>query len=198
MTDLQQTPVSVSAVTAEDIDRLVARDISGIATSVPGFSASRITAFNAASFAMRGVGLTDIIVYQDSPVGVTIDDFVTAERADAVARHVRHRARRSPARPAGHAVRQEHHRRPRQRHDQEAELAESGAELRALYGSFEHYQLQGALNVPLGDTFALRGAVSYNKSDGYYENRRHVRPDHCLRSGLRRIAGSGRRQVGRR
>ena len=25
---------------------------------------------------MRGVGLTDIIVYQDSPVGVTMDDFV--------------------------------------------------------------------------------------------------------------------------
>ena len=43
---------------------------------MPGFSASRITAFNAASFAMRGVGLTDIIVYQDSPVGVQVDDFV--------------------------------------------------------------------------------------------------------------------------
>ena len=58
VTNLQQTPISVSAVTADDIDRMVAKDISGIATSVPGFSASRITAFNAASFAMRGVGLT--------------------------------------------------------------------------------------------------------------------------------------------
>src|SRR5215218_2285013 len=76
VTNLQQTPISVSAVTSDDISRMIARDISGIASSVPGFSASRITAFNAASFAMRGVGLTDIIVYQDSPVGVQVDDFV--------------------------------------------------------------------------------------------------------------------------
>ena len=75
-TNLQTTPISVSAVTSADIDRLVAKDISGLASSVPGFSAARITAFNAASFAMRGVGLTDIIVYQDSPVGVQVDDFV--------------------------------------------------------------------------------------------------------------------------
>ena len=72
-TNLQTTPISVSAVTSADIDRLVAKDISGLASSVPGFSAARITAFNAASFAMRGVGLTDIIVYQDSPVGVQVD-----------------------------------------------------------------------------------------------------------------------------
>src|ERR671910_77630 len=35
-----------------------------------------VTAFNAAAFAMRGVGLTDIIVYQDAPVSVQVDDFV--------------------------------------------------------------------------------------------------------------------------
>lgn len=75
-TALQDTPVSVSAFSPDDIDRMVARDISGLAAAVPGFSAARITAFNAASFAMRGVGLTDIIVYQDAPVSVQIDDFV--------------------------------------------------------------------------------------------------------------------------
>ena len=63
-TNLQTTPVSVTAVTAADIDRMVAKDISGLAPSVPGFSAARVTAFNAASFAMRGVGITDIIVYR--------------------------------------------------------------------------------------------------------------------------------------
>ena len=68
ITNLQQTPVSVSAVTAEDIDHMVARDISGIAPYVPGFLGIAHHGFNAASFAMRGVGLTDIIVYHDSPV----------------------------------------------------------------------------------------------------------------------------------
>ena len=73
-TNLQSTPVSVTAITSGDIQRMVAKDISGLASSVPGFSAARVTAFNAASFAMRGVGITDIIVYQDSPVGVSVDD----------------------------------------------------------------------------------------------------------------------------
>ena len=35
-TNLQVTPISVTAVTAADIDRLVAPDISGIAAMVPG------------------------------------------------------------------------------------------------------------------------------------------------------------------
>ena len=34
-TNLQTTPVSVSAVTASDIERAVAKDISGLAASVP-------------------------------------------------------------------------------------------------------------------------------------------------------------------
>ena len=43
---------------------------------VPNFSANKINGFNAASFAMRGVGNTDIIVYNEAPVSVLVDDFV--------------------------------------------------------------------------------------------------------------------------
>ncbi len=169
-TDLQKTPIAVTALSADDLNRMAGKDLSGIATDVPNFSASHITAFNAASFAIRGIGLTDIIVYLDSPVAVNIDDFVTPsvqtqlldtfdiERVEVL---------RGPQgtlfgkNTTGGLVNVT---------TKKPKLAESGAELRAMYGSFEHYQLQGALNVPLGDTFALRGAVSYNKSDGYYEN----------------------------
>jgi outer membrane receptor protein involved in Fe transport len=48
-TNLQETPISVSAVTASDMNRMVAKDLSGIAALVPGFSAARVTAFNAAN-----------------------------------------------------------------------------------------------------------------------------------------------------
>jgi iron complex outermembrane receptor protein len=43
---------------------------------VPNFSANKINGFNAASFAMRGVGNTDIIVYNEAPIAVLVDDFV--------------------------------------------------------------------------------------------------------------------------
>ena len=75
-TDLQTTPVAVSAVSTEEFDRLFAQDIGEIATYVPGFSAATVTGFNAASFAMRGAAETDIIVYFDPKVGVIVDDFV--------------------------------------------------------------------------------------------------------------------------
>ena len=169
-TDLQTTPISVSAVTADDIDRLVAHDISGIATSVPGFSASRITAFNAASFAMRGVGLTDIIVYQDSPVGVQVDDFVMPsvqtqllDTFDLASVEVL----RGPQgtlfgkNTTGGAVNIQTIR---------PDMKEAGAEFRLGYGSFNEMRLQGSVDLPIvDDVFSVRLVGSGVKSDGYYK-----------------------------
>jgi iron complex outermembrane receptor protein len=169
-TDLQRTPVSVSAVTSNDIDRMVAKDISGLASAIPGFSAARVTAFNAASFAMRGVGLTDIIVYQDSPVGVQVDDFVMPsvqtqlldtfdiERVEVL---------RGPQgtlfgkNTTGGAV---------NIRSKRPDMQDFGAALRLGYGSFNATRVQGSLDVPIvEDVFAVRLVGSYSKSDGYYK-----------------------------
>ena len=75
-TNLQSTPVAVSAVDAQLIQQASPRDIGDLAAFVPNFSAGTITNFNAASFAMRGVGQTSIIVYFEPPVAVLVDDFV--------------------------------------------------------------------------------------------------------------------------
>lgn len=74
--NLQRTPVAVSAVDANLIRQSSPRDIGDLAAFVPNFSANTITNFNAASFAMRGVGQTSIIVYFEPPVAVLVDDFV--------------------------------------------------------------------------------------------------------------------------
>ena len=169
-TDLQRTPVSVSAVTSKDIDRMVAKDISGLASAIPGFSAARVTAFNAASFAMRGVGLTDIIVYQDSPVGVQVDDFVMPsvqtqlldtfdiERVEVL---------RGPQgtlfgkNTTGGAV---------NIRSKRPDMQDFGAQLRLGYGSFNATRVQGSLDMPIvEDVFAVRLVGSYAKSDGYYK-----------------------------
>ncbi|MFM7783155.1 MAG: TonB-dependent receptor plug domain-containing protein, partial [Gammaproteobacteria bacterium] len=75
-TDLQATPVAVSALTASEIQSTAPQNLGDIAAFVPNFSAARITGFNAASFAMRGVGQNNIIVYFEAPVSVLVDDFV--------------------------------------------------------------------------------------------------------------------------
>ena len=74
--DLQSTPIAVSAIDRSLISEVNVDNIGGLATFVPNFSAETITGFNAASFAMRGVGQNNIIVYFEPPVAVLVDDFV--------------------------------------------------------------------------------------------------------------------------
>jgi len=169
-TNLQTTPVSVSAVTASDIERAVAKDISGLAASVPGFSAARVTAFNAASFAMRGVGLTDIIVYQDSPVGVQVDDFVMPsvqtqllDTFDIASAEVL----RGPQgtlfgkNTTGGAV---------NIRTKRPDLQNAGGELRVGVAKFGEISAQGAVDIPLiEDKLSIRAVGSMIKTDGYYK-----------------------------
>jgi len=170
ITNLQQTPVSVSAVTAEDIDRMVARDISGIASSVPGFSASRITAFNAASFAMRGVGLTDIIVYQDSPVGVTMDDFVLPSVQTQLLDTFDIESIEVLRGPQGTLFGKNTTGGAVNIRSKRPDMDELGADFRLGYGSFNAVRAQGSIDVPvIDDVLALRFVGAYSKSDGYYK-----------------------------
>lgn len=75
-TNLQRTAVAVAAITADAIQQSVPTNIGDLAKFVPNFSAAKQAGFNAASFAMRGVGQNTIIVYFEPPVAVLVDDFV--------------------------------------------------------------------------------------------------------------------------
>ena len=61
-TDIQTTPIAVTALTSNDIEELVPRDLGDISAQVPNFSAGKQPGFKAAAFAIRGVGTTSIIV----------------------------------------------------------------------------------------------------------------------------------------
>jgi iron complex outermembrane receptor protein len=170
ITNLQQTPVSVSAVTADDIDRMVARDISGVASSVPGFSASRITAFNAASFAMRGVGLTDIIVYQDTPVGVTMDDFVLPSVQTQLLDTFDIESIEVLRGPQGTLFGKNTTGGAVNIRSKRPDMDELSADFRLGYGSFNAVRAQGSIDIPvIDDVLALRFVGAYSKSDGYYK-----------------------------
>ena len=75
-TNLQTTPVAVTAIDSHAIQAMAPRTIADLAQLVPNFSVNKINGFNAASFAMRGVGNTSIIVYNSPPVAVLLDGFV--------------------------------------------------------------------------------------------------------------------------
>jgi iron complex outermembrane recepter protein len=169
--DLQTTPIAISAVDQSIIQQSSANDIGDLSTFVPNFSAARITGFNAASFAMRGVGQNNIIVYYEPSVLVTVDDFVVPsvqtqllDTFDVQQVEVL----RGPQgtlfgkNAIGGAVTVKTKR---------PDLNNFGAEVRGTYGSFKSASVNGAVNIPLIDgKLALRLVGGYEYSDGYMRN----------------------------
>jgi iron complex outermembrane receptor protein len=76
VTDLQTTPVAVTALSGQELNNLFAHDIGDVALVTPNFSAAQVTGFNAAGFAIRGAAQTDILVYWEPAIAVLVDDFV--------------------------------------------------------------------------------------------------------------------------
>lgn len=169
-TSLQETPVAVTALNEQQVRFLAPQDLGDMAALVPNFSASKITGFNAASFAIRGAAQTDIIVYSESQVAVTLDDFVVPsvqtqlldlfdiEQIEVL---------RGPqgtlfGKNATAGVVNVRTKRP--------DLEEYSGNVSLQYGSFNQLQARAAINIPLGEQFAFRVAGQYQRSDGYYRN----------------------------
>ena len=76
VSDLQTTPVAVTALSGQELDNLFAHDIGDVALVTPNFSAAQVTGFNAAGFAIRGAAQTDVLVYWEPAIAVFVDDFV--------------------------------------------------------------------------------------------------------------------------
>ena len=168
--DIMTTPISITALTGEEIDRFALRDLNDIAVSVPGLSSGTVSAFKSSQFAMRGVSETTIIVYKESPVGVTLDEFVVPHIQTSNLEVFDIETIEVLRGPQGTlfgknttggviAVRTK---RP--------VLGENSGEAQLRYGSFGTRKANVAFNFGPGDTVAFRFAGMYLKSDGYYKN----------------------------
>ena len=169
-TDMQTTPVSVTSVSQEAFEKLFSSDIGEVASLVPNFSAATVTGFNAASFAIRGAGETDIIVYFDPKVSVLMDDFVVPHvqtqllepfdiESVEVLRGPQGTLFGKNATTGAVVVRTK---RP--------ELCETDLEASLRVGNYGMTDLKAAVNYPLGENFAMRFAGIWQKSDGFYRN----------------------------
>ncbi|MEO0995934.1 MAG: TonB-dependent receptor [Pseudomonadota bacterium] len=169
-TDIQTTPVSVSAVDREAFERLFAQDIGEIALYVPNFSAATVTGFNAASFAMRGAAETDIIVYFDPKVGVLIDDFVVPHVQTQLLEPYDIEAIEVLRGPQGTLFGRNTTAGAVVIRTVRPVLDKFSTEGALSFGSFADTKARFTLNAPLGDNFAFRFAGLYQNSDGYYSN----------------------------
>ena len=183
-TDIQTTPVSVSAISEAEFRNLFAQDIGEVALHVPNFSAATVTGFNAASFAMRGAAETDIIVYFDPKVGVILDDFVIPHVQTQLLEPFDIESIEVLRGPQGTLFGKNTTAGAVVVRTIRPDLDASSFDASIQYGSFDDTKANVAFNVPIGDTLAFRFAGLYQKSDGYYENGKVDNPIDAFGAGL--------------
>ncbi len=169
-TDIQTTPVSISVVGAEDFDRLFATDVGEISQFVPNFSAATVTGFNAASFAMRGAGETDIIVYFDPKVGVLVDDFVVPHVQTQLLEPFDIEAIEVLRGPQGTLFGKNTTSGAVVVRTKRPDMDSPTFDAAVRYGSFNESNTRVSFDIPFANIFAFRFAGLYQKSDGYYKN----------------------------
>ncbi|MEM7432183.1 MAG: TonB-dependent receptor [Pseudomonadota bacterium] len=183
-TDLQVTPVAVSAVSEAEFSQLFAQDIGEVATYVPGFTAATVTGFNAASFGMRGAAETDIIVYFDPKVGVIVDDFVVPHVQTQLLEPFDIEAIEVLRGPQGTLFGKNTTSGAVVVRTKRPELESTSFDASLQLASFDDTKVNLAANFPIGDTAALRFAALYQQSDGYYENGKVDTPTDVFGTGL--------------
>jgi iron complex outermembrane receptor protein len=169
--NLQSTPIAVTAVDAQIIADLSPRTISDLASIVPNFSANKINGFNAASFAMRGVGNTDIIVYNEAPVAVLVDDFVMPSVQTQLLDPFDVQEVEVLRGPQGTLFGKNTTGGAVVVRTKAPLLNETTFEAQAQAGSYNAFSGQGALNLPIIDNMlALRIVASEEREDGWMRN----------------------------
>lgn len=167
---LQDTPIAVTAVTAESVQKLGLTSIVDVAGITPGASFSTSTGFFQAN--IRGIGTafvssgsteSPIAIYEDGAYLVRtigVKDLVDNFDIGSI------QVLRGPqgtlyGRNATGGVILINSADPVQKLE---------GRFRAEIGNLEHRQLDGMINVPLGEDLALRVTSSYRHDDGYVHN----------------------------
>jgi iron complex outermembrane recepter protein len=174
---IQNTPVSVTAITGEALQRQNVFDVSQLPAG-PGVILDRDTAFpNSGAFSIRGISLDDKEPTNDPAVGVMVNDIYLARTYGAVLDLIDVENVQVLRGPQGTLFGRNTMAglitvRTRRPGDAFAMRAQ------ASYGSWNALDLRGAVDIPLsGDRAGLSIAAQYRRSDGYFENLAPLGPD---------------------
>jgi iron complex outermembrane recepter protein len=169
--NLQSTPIAVTALDSQVIEDLQPRTIQDIAMMVPNFSANKQNGFNAAAFAMRGVGNTDIIVYDEAPVAVVVDDFVMPSVETQMLDPFDIQELEVLRGPQGTLFGKNTTGGAVVVKTKAPILDETSFDAESGGGSYNEFNAKGALNIPLIDNqVAMRLVASEEREDGWMRN----------------------------
>ena len=169
--NVQDIPIAVTAVSPAQLEKQGVVNVQEITQVSPSFSTSQAqNSSGTVVLRIRGVGTTSNNIGFESAVGVFVDgayqsragialsEFVDVERVEVLRGPQGTLFGRNTSAGALNIT----NKRP--------ELGEFGGFVNATYGNYDHFNLQGAVNVPLsGDTVAMRVTGAYRQRDGFVD-----------------------------
>ena len=179
---LQETPVTITALTEESIQKLYATDLKDLAMAVPNLMINQYASggfTNSAAVFMRGIGNSDIDSTIDPPIGIFLDgiyiprssgsnlDLFDVEQVEVLRGPQGTLFGRNTT--AGAIVVRS--KRP---------SGEFGAKAQLTIGEYGRRDLRVAVESPLSDTINAKISVLQQKSDGFYKARYMTHPDYSV------------------
>lgn len=170
--DLQDVGLSVSAMTGTEIERTFARDIRDLAFISPNLiidDTSQGPGGNAAMY-IRGIGVADVEKNFEPAVGVTIDGLFIGANSGAIMRSIDLASLEVLRGPQGTLF---------GRNtiggtiniDRTRPTGEFGGKVRAGYGDYDTYWLDGVVNFGITDDLAVKlSAAKNDQQEGYFDN----------------------------
>lgn len=168
--NLQDVPIAISAIGGNDLAKSRVTSVDSLVTRVANLQLTSIVGDNTPIFALRGVSMSDYSLNQSSPVATYYDEVYKGNFAFlGVAMYDLERIEvlKGPQgtlygkNTTGGAV---------NLITRTAKLGETGGNFSAGYGNYNRIDLNGAVNVPLGEKAALRVAGTFAKADGWFKN----------------------------
>ena len=166
-TDLQKTPIAITALNQANLDQYQAKDIRNLTDVVPGLEMTNTGEQSALLVQLRGIGQTNITEIADGPVALHIDG-VYSPRAQGAATLLYDLDRIEVLRgPQGTLFGRNATAGGINIQSRKPQLGLLEGDLSLTQGNYEHKALRAAVNLPVSDELAVRVATAVDKHDAY-------------------------------
>ena len=168
----QDVPIAISAISETALQSAHVNDVRALQNLAPGLVLSNPAGFNATGGGMRGTGTNIILVTQDAPVSFLMDEFALSHVTSQFVSLFDTQQVEVYRGPQGTLFGKNTTGGVISITSKKPVLGEYGAETQLSYGQYEGSasarSVSAAVNVPIGETLAMRIAAIYDQDDGFY------------------------------
>jgi len=188
--DIQKVPIAITVLSGEQLNEQGIRRAEDLSIGVPNLQISQPLGQGLPVFSLRGISMSDFSLSQNGPIAVYYDEvykgnwaimglgFFDLERVEVLKGPQGTLYGKNTTGGAINLIA----RKPN---------FETGGNLSAGFGNYDHYSADGALEVALGETLGARVAFTMDRADGTMENVYPGAPDasstrqHGIRTSFR-------------